>query len=121
MNFAKKPDYSTTRQDNQTTELFIKDKILPFTENLKFSTAKLFWKASNDNLPATLAPLLNKRSSNTYHLPFRRIDTTQNSPIYQGVQVGNSIPAKIRSKSTLNAFKINYKNLLFEKINANKE
>ena len=121
MNFTKKPDYSTTRQDNQTTELFIKDKILPFTENLKLSTAKLFWKASNDNLPTTLAPLFNKRPNNTYHLPFRRIDTTQNSPIYQGVQAWNSIPAKIRSKSTLNAFKINYKNLLFEKINAYKD
>ena len=118
MNFAKKPDYSTTRQDNQTTELFIKDKILPFTENLKLSTAKLFWKASNDNLPTTLAPLFNKRSNNTYHLPFRRIDATQNSPIYQGVQAWNSIPAEIRSKSTLNAFKNNYKKLLFEKINA---
>ena len=109
MNFKKKHD--------ETAELFSNDKVLPFDESLKLSSAKLIWKVNNSHLPPTLNTLFNKRTQeNSYHLPFRRLNITQQSSTYQGVHVWNRVPLEIRSKKTINAFKNNYKNYLLSTI-----
>ena len=102
MNFKKKQD--------ETAELFLNDKVLPFDKNLMLSSAKLLWKANNNLLPSTLNTLFKKRcQNNSFHLPFRRLDITQQCTTYQGVQVWNRIPQGLRSIKSLNEFKTRYK------------
>ena len=91
-------------------ELFVSDRVLPFEKNLQLSAGKLLWKARNNLLPSTVNSLFQKRTqNNSFHLPFKRLEISQQSSTYQGVQVWNSIPESIRSKKTLNSFKESFK------------
>ncbi len=101
----------------ETDELFISDKVLPFDHNLQLSSAKLLWKAKNNLLPPTVNTLFKQRSHNSsFHLPFKRLEISQQSSTYQGVQVWNQLPQDIRSKQTMNSFKANLKNHLLDSI-----
>ena len=105
INFKKKHD--------NTTELFRTNRLLPFDESLKLSSAKLMWKAAHNLLPSALNLHFQKRLyNNTFHLPFRRIEICQHSAAYQAVRVWNSISPELRHKKSLNSIKTNYKNKL---------
>ena len=109
INFKKKHD--------DTTELFSTDRLLPFDESLKLSSAKLMWKAAHNLLPSALKMHFQKRLfNNTFHLPFRRIEICQHSAAYQAVQVWNNISPELRHKKSLNSLKTNYKNKLLSSL-----
>ena len=104
MNFMKKQD--------DPYPFFKTDNILRIDQNVKLSSAKLLWKTSNKLVPPTIHSLFNSRNKNCFHVPYRRIDLTQNCLSYKGTQSWNRIPQKIRSANTLNTFKVNYKKFL---------
>ena len=109
MNFRRKRD--------DTTELFKNDKILPLPQNLQLHSAKHLWKASKDLIPAPLKTLYTKRSYNsTFHLPFKRIETTKKCSSYHGVKMWNQIPESLRLSESFNIFKTNYKKYLINQI-----
>ena len=96
MNFMKK-------RDDDPYPLFKPNHLLRFDESLKLSSAKLLWKADNHLLPPTVNSIFNKsRKDNSFHVPYRRINLTQHCISYQGTQVWNRIPLRIRSANTIN-------------------
>ena len=98
-------------------ELFINDGVLPFDENLQLSAGKLLWKAKNNLLPSTVNSLFQKRNqNNSFHLPFKRLEISQQSSTYKGVQVWNSLPESIKSNKKLCTFKTNLKKHLISSI-----
>ena len=109
MNFKKKRD--------ETTELFKQDRILPLDKNLFLQSAKLIWKASNNLLPPPLNPLFRKRpNSNSFYLPYRRLDMTHRCSSYQWIHMWNSIPKNIQSSVSINILKNNLKKHLFSQL-----
>ena len=104
MNFKKRRD--------DASNLFKPDNILRLDESLKLSSAKLLWKAENSLLPPAVCSLYEKRNNKSFHVPHRRINLTQQSVSYRGIQAWNRIPLGIRSAKTFNSFKVNYKKYL---------
>ena len=105
MNFANKRD--------DPTDFFKNDKILKLDQSIKLTSAKLIWKASKNLPPSPVNSLFNKRAeNNSFHLPYRRLDLTQRTPLFQGVLSWNQIPENIRSSKSLNILKTSYKTLL---------
>ena len=99
------------KKTHESKPLFKASKILPLDANLQLNSGKLLWKVSNSTICPSLIPLFTKRdnNSNTFHVPHRRLDVSQNSLTYKGVKNWNSIPLEIRSSPTLDTFKHKYK------------
>ena len=99
-----------------SAQLFLKSKVLPLHKQIQLNSAKTLWKAAHGFLCPTLISLFPKRNPISFHMPFKRLDVSQNSIFYSGVCDWNSIPAKIRSCSSINSFKIEYKKYLLNTI-----
>ena len=99
-----------------SAQLFLKSKVLPLDKQIQLNSAKTLWKAAHGFLCPTLISLFPKRNPISFHMPFKRLDVSQNSIFYSGVRDWNSIPAKIRSCPSINSFKIEYKKYLLNSI-----
>ena len=101
------------RRFEDTNSLFVKNRILPLSQCLTLNSAKVIWKAANSLLPDTVSNLFNQRPNATsFHLPYRRITTTQDCITYRGVQAWNKIPEDIRSSLSIQSFKNKFKESL---------
>ena len=109
MNFKKK-DFK------ETDELFKASKILPLQLCKELNSSKLLWQVSNSCVDPPVSSMFEDRGNGTFHLPYRRIDLTQSSITYSGVQTWNKIPSEIRMSSSLNSFKEKYKNYLLDRL-----
>ena len=106
----KKRDYKETEQ------LFKQSKILPLSLSQKLVSSKLLWQRKNSLLDQTISSLFDERPNGTFHVPFRRIELTQRSICYRGVQTWNQIPLEIRSVPSLNCFKDKYNKFLLNQL-----
>ena len=88
----------------------------PIPVRISLNSGKTIWKAAHGLLCPTLQSLFKKKSSISFHLPFKRLDVSQNSIFYSGVRSWNTIPAKIRASPSVNSFKMEYKNYLLKSI-----
>ena len=102
---------------HESAPLFKESKILPFDKNLQLNSSKIIWKSANSVLPTSIASIFQQREeSDSFYVPFRRIDVTQNCITYRGVQNYNKLPSEIKSCKTLDTFKDKYKEHLFEQL-----
>ena len=102
--------YYKPRRYEETDELFEMANVLPLKKSLMLTSGKTIWKASNSLLPPTINSYLHKReNSNSYYVPYRRIEIAQNCLSYQGIKAWNKIPENIQTATSLNSFKHKYK------------
>ena len=99
-----------------SSTLFLQSKILPISKQILLNSGKTLWKAAHGLICPTLQSLFKKKSPISFHLPFKRLDVSQNSIFYSGVRSWNSIPAKIRASPSVNSFKKEYKDYLLKSI-----
>ena len=104
------------RDFKETDELFKASKILPLQLCKELNSSKLLWQVSNSYLDSPVGSLFEDRGNGTFHLPFRRIELTQSSIAYNGVQTWNKIPLEIRMSPSLSTFKEKYKNYLLDRL-----
>ena len=98
------------RRYEDTDTLFKDTKLLPLAKSLMLTSGKAIWKASKSLLPSTINTKFQKRdNSNSFHVPYRRIEVAQNCLSYQGVKSWNKIPKEIQSATSINSFKNKYK------------
>ena len=102
------------RDFRETDQLFKTSKILPLDLCKKLNSSKLLWQAKNSCLDSSVSSLFNERENGTFHVPFRRIETTQSSIAYRGVQMWNQIPQEIRQSPSLRCFKDRYSAYLLD-------
>ena len=109
INFKKKQD--------DIKPLFKHSKILSVSGSGKFNSGKLLWKINN-SLCLSLNSLFNKRQQpvNTFHVPHKRLDVSQNSITYESIKIWNAIPRHIRASSSIHIFKEKYKEYLLNNI-----
>ena len=105
------------KKDDDVKPLFKQSKILPVRCSGKFNSGKLLWKINNSICPS-LNHLFAKRQQpvNTFHVPYKRLDVSQNSVTYESVKVWNSIPPPIRASNSINIFKSKYKEYLLSRL-----
>ena len=102
---------------HESAPLFKESKILPLDKNLQLNSSKIIWKSANSVLPTSVASIFQQREeSDSFYVPFRRIDVTQNCITYRGVQNYNKLPSEIKSCKTLDTFKDKYKEHLLEQL-----
>ena len=104
MNFMKKRD--------DPNSFFKADNLLRLDESLKLSSAKFIWKVQNHLVPPSIESIFTRRNDLSFHVPHRRIDVTQHCISFNGIQVWNRIPQKIKLAKSISSLKINYKKFL---------
>ena len=102
------------RDFRETDQLFKTSKILPLDLCKKLNSSNLLWQAKNSCLDPSVSSLFHERENGTFHVPFRRIETTQSSIAYRGVLVWNQIPQEIRQSPSLRCFKDRYSAYLLD-------
>lgn len=92
-----------------TEQKLISAGILPLTQQFRFNTAVLVFKARSGLAPLYLKDLLTvsggKYFSDKYILPQTRIDLYKSSFSFQGANIWNSLPASVRKCQSLGSFK----------------
>ena len=101
---------------HETTPLFKQTKILPVDCNRKFNSGKFLWKINNSLCPSLNSLFTKRQHDDSFHVPHRRLDVSQNSITYDSVKTWNAIPSQIKSCSSINLFKTKYKEYLLNKL-----
>ena len=101
-----------------TNPLFLKHKILPLLDLIKYKKAILLWKISKGYINEPLSTIFDRNTYNPlrYNLPNPQRTSDKYKIVYSCVKYWNSIPRHIRNASTLNSFNERHKKHLLSQL-----
>ena len=99
-----------------TIPLFLKLKILPFTDMIKYKQGNFLWKLSNGYIGAPLSEIFIKNAHNPlrFNIPNPTCTLDQHKIVYSCTKYWNSLPVDMRKSSTINSFNEKHKKYLLE-------
>ena len=112
-----------THARSHTNPLFFENKILKIADLYSFQLGQFMYNYNNNSLPSAFDRMFQKnqsfhnyptRRSNEFHLPLLRTLLAQNTFIYTGPRLWNSLDDAIKNSRTLNSFKSNLRYSLLQ-------
>ena len=99
-----------------TNPLFIKHKILPFKETIKYKQGNFLWKISNGYIGSPITKIFVKNSYNPlrFNLPNPTCTLDKHKIVYSSIKYWNSLPIDMRRSSTINSFNERHKKHLLD-------
>ena len=99
-----------------TNPLFIKHKILPFKETIKYKQGNFLWKISNGYIGSPITKIFIKNSYNPlrFNLPNPTCTLDKYKIVYSSIKYWNSLPIYMRRSSTVNSFNERHKKHLLD-------
>ena len=97
---------------DHTTPLFYSNKILKIDDLYKHSLGCYIYNNQHLLIEHSRSHRYDTRGSNSLLLPRAELRSTEQSVIYNGLKIWDSLPNDIKICSTLSSFKYNYKNFL---------
>ncbi len=101
-----------------TKPLFLKHKILPFTDLIKYKKGNLLWKICKGFIKKPLADVFIRNAYNPirFNLSNPKCTADKNKIVFSCVKYWNSIPSYIRNTTTLSSFNIKHKKYLLSNL-----
>ena len=94
--------------------LFLKHKILPFHDTIKYKKGNFLWQICNGYIKKPLSEVFIRNTYNPlrFNLPNPGNEAEKHKIVYSSIKHWNSIPLHIRNASTLNCFNEKHKKYL---------
>ena len=92
------------KYNHPTKPLFEELKILPFVKEIEFGILQFMWKVTFDELTENIKSSFYRRERTfgdndiKYYIPNVKLDRTENSIIFQGPKLWNSINTNLKNK-----------------------
>ena len=98
-----------------TNPLFLKHKILPFSDMIKYKKGNFLWKICKGFIQKPLSETFLRNTYNPlrFNLSNPSCQSDKNKIVYSCIKYWNSIPSYIRNTTTLNSFNEYHKKHLF--------
>ena len=94
-----------------TNPLFIKHKLLPFKDMIKYKQGNFLWKISNGYIGSPITKVFVKNSYNPlrFNLPNPSCTLEKHKIVYSSIKYWNSLPIEMRRSTTINSFNERHK------------
>ena len=101
--------------------LFLKHKILPFHDTIKYKKGNFLWQICNGYIKKPLSEVFIRNTYNPlrFNLPNPGNEAEKGKLVYSSIKHWNSIPIHIRNASTLNCFNEKHKTYLLSLLSEN--
>ena len=94
-----------------TDPLFIKHKLLPLKDMIKYKQGSFLWKISNGYIGSPLTKVFVKNSYNPlrFNLPNPSCTLEKHKIVYSSIKYWNSLPIEMRRSTTMSSFNERHK------------
>ena len=101
-----------------TTPLFIKHKLFPFKDMIKYKQGNFLWKISHGFIGSPISKIFVKNSYNPlrFNLPNPTCTADKHKIFYSSIKYWNSLPIEIRRSTTINCFNERHKKYLLNNL-----